>query len=87
MQGTYKLVEINSDTPCALPETYYANKVAEKYFSQLYGLKLEECSDGAELAAPFIELLQQPKFTNSELVRIVFAADRCAPAARGNYRH
>ena len=29
--GCYKLVEINSDTPCALPETFYANKVAEAY--------------------------------------------------------
>lgn len=76
MQGNYKLVEINSDTPCALPETYYANKVAEKYFSELHGLRLQERSDGAELAAPFLELLQQPKYAQSELVRIVFAADR-----------
>lgn len=75
-QGCYKLVEINSDTPCALPEAYYANKVAEEYFSRLHNLQLAPRSDGAELAAPFLELLNQPKYQDSELVRIVFAADR-----------
>ena len=76
MQGCYKLVEINADTPCALPETFYANKVAEKYFGELHKLDLAPRSDGAELAEPFIGLLAQAKYAESELVRIVFAADR-----------
>lgn len=74
--GCYKLVEINSDTPCALPETFYANKVAESYFSRLHNLQLAPRSDGAELAEPFITLLQQSKYAGRELVRIAFAADR-----------
>lgn len=54
--GCYKLVEINSDTPCALPETFYANKVAEAYFAKEYGLHLQPRSDGEELAEPFLKL-------------------------------
>lgn len=76
LQGCYKLVEINSDTPCALPETFYANKVAEKYFSKQYNLSLASRSDGGELAEPFLRLLKQPKYANKDVVRLVFAADR-----------
>lgn len=76
LQGCYKLVEINSDTPCALPETFYANKVAEKYFSKQYNLSLAPRSDGGELAEPFLRLLKQPKYANKDVVRLVFAADR-----------
>ena len=76
MQGSYKLVEINADTPCALPETFYANKVAEKYFASLHNLSLSSRSDGAELAEPFLRLLEQQKYANCDMVRIAFAADR-----------
>lgn len=76
VQGCYKLVEINADTPCALPETFYANKVAEKYFGDLHKLKLVQRSDGAELAKPFMELLAQEKYAERDMVRLVFAADR-----------
>ncbi len=76
LQGCYKLVEINSDTPCALPETFYANKVAEKYFSKQYNLSLASRSDGGELAEPFLRLLKQPKYANKDVVRLVFAADK-----------
>lgn len=30
--GNFKLVEINADTPCAIPETFYASRVATDYF-------------------------------------------------------
>lgn len=76
VSGSYKLVEINADTPCALPETFYANKVAEKYFANLHQLQLAPRSDGAELAEPFLRLLEQPKYANCDMVRIAFAADR-----------
>ena len=76
LQGCYKLVEINSDTPCALPETFYANKVAEAYFSKEYHLQLAPRSDGAELAEPFLALLRQSKYAEKDVVRIAFAADR-----------
>lgn len=76
LQGCYKLVEINSDTPCALPETFYANKVAEKYFSKQYNLSLASRSDGGELAEPFLALLRQAKYANKDVVRLVFAADK-----------
>lgn len=76
LQGCYKLVEINSDTPCALPETFYANKVAEKYFSKQYNLSLAPRSDGGELAEPFLALLRQAKYANKDVVRIAFAADK-----------
>lgn len=74
--GCYKLVEINSDTPCALPETFYANKVAEAYFAKEYGLHLQPRSDGEELAEPFLKLLEQPKYADKDVVRIAFAADK-----------
>lgn len=31
VNGQFKLVEINADTPCAIPETFYGNNVARKY--------------------------------------------------------
>lgn len=73
--GEYKLVEINSDTPCALPETFYANKIAEKYFAQMHNLSLIERSKGEELANPFLKLLKQEKYKRQEQVNIVFSAD------------
>ena len=76
LSGSYKLVEINADTPCALPETFYANKVAENYFAALHHLMLTPRSDGAELAEPFLRLLEQPKYADCDMVRIAFAADR-----------
>ena len=36
MQGNFKLVEINADTPCAIPETFYGNEVAREYFNAMY---------------------------------------------------
>lgn len=51
--GIYKVVEINADTPCAMPEAFYGNAVAQKYFA---GSK----DDGfdAELIEPFTKLLK-----------------------------
>lgn len=76
IDGIYKLVEINADTPCAMPETFYANKVAESYFTKLHNLTLKQRSDGDELAAPFLELLNQEKYQKQEQIRIAFAADK-----------
>ena len=51
--GIYKVVEINADTPCAMPEAFYGNAVAQKCFA---GSK----DDGfdAELIEPFTQLLK-----------------------------
>lgn len=51
--GTYKVVEINADTPCAMPEAFYGNAVAQKYFA---GGEAPE--HDAELIEPFVELLK-----------------------------
>lgn len=75
LQGVYKLVEVNADTPCALPETFYANKLAEAYFAKMHNLDLVARSSGEELAEPFLALLRQEKYCNREQVRIAFAAD------------
>lgn len=57
LQGVYKLVEVNADTPCAMPETFYANKLAEAYFAKMHNLDLVARSSGEELAEPFLALL------------------------------
>lgn len=51
--GIYKVVEINADTPCAMPEAFYGNAVAQKYFADS-----EDDGFGAELIEPFTELLK-----------------------------
>lgn len=51
--GIYKVVEINADTPCAMPEAFYGNAVAQKYFSGS-----EYDGFDAELIEPFTELLK-----------------------------
>ena len=51
--GTYKVVEINADTPCAMPEAFYGNAVAQKYFAGG-----EAPVHDAELIEPFVELLK-----------------------------
>ena len=51
--GTYKVVEINADTPCAMPEAFYGNAVAQKYFASG-----EAPVYDAELIEPFVELLK-----------------------------
>lgn len=51
--GIYKVVEINADTPCAMPEAFYGNAVAQKYFSGS-----EDDGFNAELIEPFTELLK-----------------------------
>lgn len=51
--GIYKVVEINADTPCAMPEAFYGNAVAQKYFSGS-----EDDGFDAELIEPFTELLK-----------------------------
>ncbi len=51
--GTYKVVEINADTPCAMPEAFYGNAVAQKYFAGG-----EAPVHNAELIEPFVELLK-----------------------------
>lgn len=51
--GTYKVVEINADTPCAMPEAFYGNAVAQKYFAGG-----EADTHNAELIEPFVELLK-----------------------------
>lgn len=51
--GIYKVVEINADTPCAMPEAFYGNAVAQKYFGGS-----EDDGFDAELIEPFTELLK-----------------------------
>lgn len=51
--GIYKVVEINADTPCAMPEAFYGNAVAQKYFADS-----EDDGFDAELIEPFTELLK-----------------------------
>lgn len=51
--GIYKVVEINADTPCAMPEAFYGNAVAQKYFAVS-----EDDGFDAELIEPFTELLK-----------------------------
>lgn len=51
--GIYKVVEINADTPCAMPEAFYGNAVAQKYFPGS-----EDDGFDAELIEPFTELLK-----------------------------
>lgn len=51
--GIYKVVEINADTPCAMPEAFYGNDVAQKYFAGS-----EDDGFDAELIEPFTELLK-----------------------------
>lgn len=51
--GIYKVVEINADTPCAMPEAFYGNDVAQKYFAGS-----EDDGFDAELIEPFMELLK-----------------------------
>lgn len=51
--GIYKVVEINADTPCAIPEAFYGNDVAQKYFAGS-----EDDGFDAELIEPFTELLK-----------------------------
>lgn len=51
--GIYKVVEINADTPCAMPEAFYGNDVAQKYFAGS-----EDDGFNAELIEPFTELLK-----------------------------
>lgn len=51
--GIYKVVEINADTPCAMPEAFYGNAVTQKYFAGS-----EDDGFDAELIEPFTELLK-----------------------------
>ncbi len=51
--GTYKVVEINADTPCAMPEAFYGNAVAQSYF-----MGGAADTHNAELIEPFTELLK-----------------------------
>lgn len=51
--GIYKVVEINADTPCAMPEAFYGNAVAQKYFGGS-----EDDGFDAALIEPFTELLK-----------------------------
>ena len=51
--GIYKVVEINADTPCAMPEAFYGNAVEQKYFAGS-----EDDGFDAELIEPFTELLK-----------------------------
>lgn len=67
--GTYKLVEINADTPCGIPETFYANKIAEQ---EIIGHSNR--SDGSELAKPFTDLLDSEAYKNAEEINIIFTA-------------
>ncbi len=51
--GTYKAVEINADTPCALPEAFYGNAIAQSYFAGT-----DDGGHDAGLEEPFVELLK-----------------------------
>lgn len=70
--GTYKVVEINADTPCAMPEAFYGNAVAQKYFAGN-----EDGGNDAELIEPFVELLKTALKSkiNFSGVNITFAAN------------
>lgn len=52
--GTYKVVEINADTPCAMPEAFYGNEAAQKYFAAASSVNDHD----AALIEPFVELLE-----------------------------
>lgn len=51
--GIYKVVEINADTPCAMPEAFYGNAVAQQYFTGS-----ADKGHDAGLILPFVELLK-----------------------------
>ncbi len=72
--GLFKLTEINADTPCGIPEAYYANPVAQRVFGS--GADTDEYKD--DLAKPFEEILQQ-QFQNADSVTIVCAANKDYP--------
>ena len=45
LDGVFKLVEINADTPCAIPETYYGNFIAEEEFNKNFSLTADRDKD------------------------------------------
>lgn len=70
--GLFKLTEINADTPCAMPEAYYANQIAESYFAPD---KKAEDIYGSDLAKPFLEHIAK-RFAAAQEVNIVCAANK-----------
>lgn len=73
--GLFKLTEINADTPCAMPEAYYANPAAQNFFAPEKGA---EDIYGSDLAKPFTESIQN-KFSSAAEINIVCAANKQYP--------
>lgn len=70
--GLFKLTEINADTPCGIPEAYYANTVAEEVWGKDGGAEDIYKDD---LARPFLELIEE-NFADAQAVNIVCAANK-----------
>lgn len=68
--GLFKLTEINADTPCGIPEAYYANPIAQEIFGTADGDPYQN-----DLAQPFLELIEK-KFTDAGSINIVCAANK-----------
>lgn len=69
--GLFKLTEINADTPCGMPEAYYANVVAQQVFAA--NPDIEDYHE--DLAKPFAEILAR-QFSAADKVNIVCAANK-----------
>lgn len=71
LDGVFKLVEINADTPCAILETYYGNFIAEEEFNKNFSLTPDRYKDWCSI----IETIQD-KFKASLVNKrtICFAA-------------
>ena len=67
----FKLTEINADTPCGMPEAYYANVVAQQVFAA--NTDIEDYHE--DLAKPFVEILER-QFSAADKVNIVCAANK-----------
>lgn len=71
--GLFKLTEINADTPCGIPEAYYANPIAQEIFAPADAPKDDPYQD--DLALPFLELIEK-KFADADTINIVCAANK-----------
>lgn len=76
MQGNFKLVEINADTPCAIPETFYGNEVAREYFNKNYDGKVTVKTSYPEDIFNYIIVGNQHLLYKSQNMNICFAANK-----------
>lgn len=71
LDGVFKLVEINADTPCAILETYYGNFIAEEEFNKNFSLTPDRYKDWCSI----IETIQDKfKASLANKKTICFAA-------------